>query len=92
MWLGQGPGLRDACSRSLWALYRCSKCTRKLSPPSHSLLALSPHALWQTHLYVLAVQSVAVWFELHAARIGLVGRPSPWLVASAPPGEVVRSR
>lgn len=32
-----------------------------------------------------------MWLELHAARIGLVGQPSPWLVASAPPPEAVRA-
>ena len=37
-----------------------------------------------------AVHGLAVWRFLHAARIGLVGGPSDWLVASSPSGEDVR--
>lgn len=38
------------------------------------------------------VHDVAVWHALHQARIGLVGTPSDWLVASVPLVEGVRRR
>jgi L-fucose isomerase-like protein len=38
-----------------------------------------------------AVQDAVVWTWMHSARIGLVGEPSDWLVASSPTAEVVRS-
>jgi L-fucose isomerase-like protein len=38
-----------------------------------------------------AVHDSAVWTWLHQARIGLVGDPSDWLVASSPSPEVVRT-
>ncbi|KAL4451867.1 hypothetical protein ABPG75_007529 [Micractinium tetrahymenae] len=36
-----------------------------------------------------ALQSVRVWHQLHRSRIGLVGPPSEWLVASVPPSQLV---
>jgi L-fucose isomerase-like protein len=39
-----------------------------------------------------AVTDLDVVRRLHATRLGLVGGPSDWLVASSPPAEVVRSR
>lgn len=39
-----------------------------------------------------AIHDVRVWHSLHRARIGLLGRPSDWLVASSTPPEAVRRR
>lgn len=39
----------------------------------------------------ICLQNVRVWHQLHRSRIGLVGAPSDWLVASAPSSEVVRA-
>lgn len=36
------------------------------------------------------MQDLAVYQWMHAARVGLVGDPSDWLVASSPTGETVR--
>lgn len=36
-----------------------------------------------------ALHAVRAWHALHAGRIGLVGAPSPWLVASAPSSRAV---
>ena len=38
-----------------------------------------------------ALHSVRVWHALARSRIGLVGRPSDWLVASVPSGKAVRA-
>jgi L-fucose isomerase-like protein len=39
-----------------------------------------------------AVADVAAIHRLHRTRLGLVGEPSPWLVASVPNAELVRAR
>lgn len=39
-----------------------------------------------------AARDLRLWHALRAARIGLVGEPSDWLVASAPDGEVVHAQ
>lgn len=39
-----------------------------------------------------AVQDLAAWHRLSQTRLGLVGTPSEWLVASTPSKEVVRER
>ncbi len=39
-----------------------------------------------------ALRDIAVWHSLHQARVGLVGTPSDWLVASVPLAEAVRRR
>ncbi|PSC69499.1 8-amino-7-oxononanoate synthase isoform A [Micractinium conductrix] len=36
-----------------------------------------------------SLHAVRVWHALHRTRIGLVGPPSPWLLASAPPAPAV---
>lgn len=36
-----------------------------------------------------AAQAVRVWHQLHRTRIGVVGEPSPWLVASTPSKQAV---
>ena len=40
----------------------------------------------------LALHDAAVWHRLHRARLGLVGEPSEWLVASVPDPATVRRR
>lgn len=39
-----------------------------------------------------AVADVAAIHRLHGTRLGLVGEPSPWLVASVPDAELLRAR
>jgi len=39
-----------------------------------------------------AVHDLEAWHRLHQTRLGLVGTPSDWLVASTPSKEVVRER
>ena len=39
-----------------------------------------------------AISSLAAWHRLHDTRLGLVGTPSDWLLASTPPAEVVARR
>jgi L-fucose isomerase-like protein len=39
-----------------------------------------------------AVADVAAIHRLHRTRLGLVGEPSPWLVASVPDADLVRAR
>jgi L-fucose isomerase-like protein len=39
-----------------------------------------------------AIQDVTAWHRLHRTRLGLVGTPSEWLVASTPTSDVVRAR
>ena len=39
-----------------------------------------------------AVQDLAAWHDLHTTRLGLVGPPSDWLVASTPTRSVVKQR
>jgi L-fucose isomerase-like protein len=39
-----------------------------------------------------AVHDVEVWHRLHRARIGVIGDPSDWLVASSQPGAAIRRR
>lgn len=39
-----------------------------------------------------AVQDLTAWHHLHTTRLGLVGTPSDWLVASTPGRNVVRQR
>ncbi len=39
-----------------------------------------------------AIEDVAAIHQLHATRLGLVGAPSDWLVASVPDAELVRDR
>lgn len=39
-----------------------------------------------------AVHDLAVWHGLHKARVGLVGTPSDWLVASVPRPDALRRR
>jgi L-fucose isomerase-like protein len=41
---------------------------------------------------VNTVADVAAIHRLHATRLGLVGAPSPWLVASVPDAELLRAR
>jgi L-fucose isomerase-like protein len=38
------------------------------------------------------IEDVAAIHRLHGTRLGLVGEPSPWLVASVPDAELLRSR
>ncbi len=39
-----------------------------------------------------AIADLAVWHRFHETRLGLVGTPSEWLVASTPTAEAVRRR
>lgn len=39
-----------------------------------------------------AVQDLSAWHRLRQTRLGLVGTPSEWLVASTPSGDLVRER
>ena len=39
-----------------------------------------------------AIADLATWHRLHTARLGLVGKPSDWLIASTPSAGVVRRR
>jgi L-fucose isomerase-like protein len=44
------------------------------------------------HELVIAVRDVAAIHHLHGTRLGLVGQPSHWLVASVPDSIAIRSR
>ncbi len=39
-----------------------------------------------------AIDDLEVWHRLRTTRLGLIGSPSDWLVASSPPAEVVAER
>ena len=55
------------------------------------IFACSGHDdIWSYEQVRHAVEDVAVWRSMHDLRLGLVGEPSDWLVASAPTPEVVR--
>ena len=44
------------------------------------------------HALRAAIHDIAVWHRLHRARLGVVGTPSDWLVASVPDATAVQER
>lgn len=54
------------------------------------IVALQPGL--DRHDLAQAVHDAATWHRMHRARLGLVGEPSDWLVASVPDGASVRRR
>lgn len=67
------------------------------TPPSWPLnpVNVDHHQLLRYHIQNAPLQpepqNVRVWHQLHSARIGLVGTPSSWLVASLPSSAAVKA-